>query len=167
MAGDEGKPHRYVMREDMFSIGDDYWIEDDDGHKVFKVDGKALHLRDTFVLQDMNGNEVAKIQERKLSIRDKMAIERNDKKLATVRTAMGLGDDYKIEVEGGDELKAHGHMATHDYRIVRKGDRVATIDKKWLRVRDSYGVEIEPGNDDGLILAAVVAIEHLSHREME
>ena len=44
---------------------------------------------------------------------------------------------------------------------------MATIDKKWLHIRDSYGVEIEPGNDDALILASVVAVEHLSHRDME
>src|ERR1051326_1567528 len=125
--GGDAKSRKYVMREKLMSIGDDYWIEDDEGHKVFKVDGKAMRIRDTFVLEDANGAEVAKIQERKLSIRDKMAVERDGKKIATVRTAMGLGDDYKIEVEGGDELKAHGHMATHDYRIERKGDRVATI----------------------------------------
>ena len=158
---------RYVMKQKMFGIGDDYWIEDDGGAKIFKVDGKAMRIRDTFLLEDRDGVEVAKIQERKLSIRDKMAIERNDKKIATVRTAMGFGDDYKIEVEGGPELEAHGHMSSHDYRIERDGDRVATIDKKWIAMEDKYGVEIEPDNDDALILAAVVAIEHLSHREME
>src|SRR5438309_6652625 len=96
--GAEEKSRKYVMREKMMSVGDDYWIEDDDGHKVFKVDGKALRIRDTFILEDTSGNEVAKIQERKPSIRDKMAIERDGKELATVRTSMGLGDRYKIEI---------------------------------------------------------------------
>ena len=30
------------MREKMFSIGDDFWIETGDGQRAFKVDGKAL-----------------------------------------------------------------------------------------------------------------------------
>jgi uncharacterized protein YxjI len=52
------------MREQLLSIGDDYWIEDESGRRVFKVDGKAVRVRDTFVLQDASGQEAAKIQER-------------------------------------------------------------------------------------------------------
>ena len=74
---------RYRMREKMFSIGDDYWIEDGDGNRVFRVHGKALRFRDTFVLEDASGREVGKIQERKLSLRDKMAIERDGHTIAT------------------------------------------------------------------------------------
>jgi len=28
-----------MMREKLLAIGDDFWIEDDDGDKVFKVNG--------------------------------------------------------------------------------------------------------------------------------
>ena len=66
---------RYQMREKLLSVGDDFWIEDEAGQKVFKVNGKAARLRDTFVLEDSAGDEVAKIQEKALSIRDKMEIE--------------------------------------------------------------------------------------------
>ena len=48
---DRGDDHVvYEMREQMFAIGDDYWIEKD-GEKAFKVDGKALRIRDTLVLE--------------------------------------------------------------------------------------------------------------------
>jgi len=56
--GDDGPSagSRYQMRQRLISIGDDYWIEDDQGRKAFRVDGKALRLRDTFVLEDAAGN---------------------------------------------------------------------------------------------------------------
>ena len=38
---------RYTMREKMFAIGDDYWIETDGGERMFKVNGKAMRIRDT------------------------------------------------------------------------------------------------------------------------
>ena len=38
-----------------WSIGDDSWIENDRGERVFKVDGKALRIRQTFVLEDAAG----------------------------------------------------------------------------------------------------------------
>ena len=39
---DGTKSTRFQMREDMFSIGDDFWIEDDSGQRIFKVDNKKL-----------------------------------------------------------------------------------------------------------------------------
>ncbi len=53
------------MREKLLSIGDDYWIENDQGERAYKVDGKAFRVRKTFVLEDTSGAEVARIQERK------------------------------------------------------------------------------------------------------
>ena len=62
--GDEAPVQRYQMREQLLSIGDDYWIEDESGRRAFKVDGKAVRVRDTFVLRDASGQEAAEIQER-------------------------------------------------------------------------------------------------------
>lgn len=46
------KKHTYKMREELISIGDDYWIENEEGQKAFLVDGKALHLRETLLFKD-------------------------------------------------------------------------------------------------------------------
>jgi LURP-one-related len=46
---------RYRLRQKMLSIGDDFWIEDEEGERVFRVDGKALRLRQTFHLEDLQG----------------------------------------------------------------------------------------------------------------
>src|SRR5881227_2861936 len=104
---DETPTRRFQMREKMLSIGDDFWIEDEQGERAYKVDGKALRIRDTFVLEDREGNEVAKIQERKLRVRGTMAVERGGETLATIHKALvGIRDRFDIDVEGGDDLKA-------------------------------------------------------------
>lgn len=164
LRGDAGPaPRRYQMREKLLSIGDDYWIEDEQGRRAFKVDGKAVRIRDTFVLRDAGGGEVAKIQERMLRVRDSMQIER-DGGNATVRKALvGLRDRFKIDVDGGPDLSAHGNLVDHEYEIERDGDTVATVSKKWFRVRDTYGVEIEPDQDDALVLAITVCIDAMTH----
>jgi uncharacterized protein YxjI len=155
---------RYQMRQRLLSIGDDYWIEDEQGRRAFRVDGKALRVRQTFVLEDADGNEVAKIQERKLSVRDKMAIERGGDSLATVRKALvGLRDRFSIDLARGGEMKATGNIVDHEYEIDRDGQTIATVSKRWFRVRDTYGVEIAPGEDDALVLAIAVCVDALSH----
>ena len=153
---------RYQMQKKLLSIGDDYWIENESGERVFKVDGKAVRLRESFELRDASGAEVAKIQERKLRVRDSMKIEYAAGN-ATVRKALvGIRDRFTIDVDGGKDLRAHGNLVEHEYKIERDGDVVAEVSKKWFRVRDTYGVEVEPGQDDASILAVTVCIDAMT-----
>ena len=130
------------------------------------MDGKALRIRQTFVLEDAQGNEAAKIQERKLSVRDKMAIERGGATAATVKKAIvGIANDARSTSEGGEDMRAKGNFVDHEYEVERDGNVVASISKRWFRVRDTYGVEIAPGEDEAILLAITVCIDALSNRE--
>ena len=157
---------RYRMREKIFAIGDDFWIETEDGERAFKVNGKALRIRQTFILESPSGEELFKIQEKKLHIRDTMEIERDGHMVAKIKKALitPLRDRFAIEVEGGAELSAKGNIVDHEYEIERDGKKVATVSKRWLRIRDTYGIEIAPGENDALILAATVCIDEMSGR---
>jgi uncharacterized protein YxjI len=152
----------FRMREKMMAIGDDYWIEDGEGRKVLKVNGKAARLRETFILEDANGNELSKIQEKKLTVRDKMTIERGGTRATVRKRLLGIRDHYIIEVEGGEDLKAHGNIVDHEYEIERDGNTVAKVSKKWFRVRETYGVQLAEGQDVALILAITVCVDAMA-----
>src|SRR5438874_4591592 len=141
---------RYRMREKIFAIGDDFWIETEDGERAFKVNGKALRIRQTFILESPSGEELFKIQEKKLRIRDTMEIERDGDTVATIKKALitPLRDRFAIELADGGELNAKGNIVDHEYEIERDGDKIAEISKRWVRIRDTYGVEIAPGASD-------------------
>jgi uncharacterized protein YxjI len=161
--GDGPRRRRFQMRADLLSIGDDYWIEDEDGRRAFHVDGKAARARETWVLEDADGNDVATIREKKLSIRDKVRIELADGKEATVRKAMiSFGEKYVVDVEDGPELEVKGKIGEHEYKIERDGDQIAEISKKWFRVRDTYGVEVADDAWSVLILCVTVAVGALA-----
>jgi uncharacterized protein YxjI len=153
---------RFRMREKLIAIGDDFWIEDDGGHRVFKVNGKAARWRDTFVLEDPQGEELCKIQEKKLTVRDKMTIERGDTTATVHKRLLGIRDHYVIEVEDAEDLKAHGNIVDHEYEIERDGDTVAKISRKWFRVRNTYGVQLAQGQDVALILAITVCVDAMA-----
>jgi uncharacterized protein YxjI len=157
---------RYQMRQRMLSIGDDYTIENDRGEHVFKLDGKALRVRKTILFKDMDGRELCKIQERMLHLRDSMEIEGPDgKRLAMVHKALitPLRERWVVDVEDGPDLHAQGNFVDHEYTIERDGDKVAEVSKRWFRVRDTYGVEVAPGENDVLILATTAVIDTMAH----
>jgi uncharacterized protein YxjI len=157
---------RYQMREKLFAIGDDFWVETEGGERAFKVDGKALRVRSTFVLESVSGEELFKIQEKKLHIRDTMEIERGGDTVATIKKALitPLRDRFAIELEAGGELTAKGNIVDHEYEIERDGDKIAEISKRWFRVRETYGIEVAAGENDALIVAAVVCIDEMAGR---
>ena len=157
---------RYQMRQRMLSIGDDYEIENERGERVFKLDGKALRIRKTILFKDMDGRELAKIQERMLHIKDSMEIEGPDgNRMAIVKKAMitPLRERWVVKVEDGEDLHVQGNVVDHEYRFERDGAKVAEVSKRWFRIRDTYGVEVAPGESDVLILAAAAVLDTMAH----
>jgi uncharacterized protein YxjI len=164
--GRGGNATRYQMRQKMIAFGDDFWIENDRGERVYKVDGKALRIRKTLAFEDVQGHELCKIQERLLHIRDTMEIESpNGETLATVKKALitPLRERWTVHVSSGPDLEAQGNILDHEYTIEADGQKVAEVSKRWFRLTDSYGVEIAPGQNDVLILASAVAVDMMAH----
>ena len=56
-----------------------------------------------------------------------------------------------------------GNLLDYEYTIGEGRDKIAEVSKKWFRVADTYGVEIEPGQNDVLILAVAVALDSMVH----
>jgi uncharacterized protein YxjI len=152
----------YLIRKRLIALGDDFWVEDDEGRRVFHVDGKALRLRKTFVIETPEGEELAKVQERKLRLRRTMTIERQGTEVATVRKALvtPLRDRFTIELEAGGVLEAQGDLLDHEFTIAREdGVPVAEVSKRWFTLRDSYGLSVRPDQDPVLALAIAVSID--------
>ena len=132
----------YQMRQKLVSIGDDYWIENDQGERVFKVDGKALRVRKTLIFEDSHGSELLKIQERVVRVRDTMEIEdRDGHTVARVKKALitPLRDRWSVKVADGPDLEVKGNILDHEYTIEEGRAKVAEVSKKWFRVATPMG----------------------------
>jgi uncharacterized protein YxjI len=161
---------RYKILQKLISIGDDFWIENDEGKRVFKVDGKALRLRKTLFFEDIKGNKLAKIQERLLPIKETMVVEDAEgNQLAVIKKGLiaPLGDHWSVNVRGGPDLDVQGNILDHEYSINERHQKIAEVSKKWLSITDTYGVEIDDGQNDILILAIAIAIDMMAHDEDE
>ena len=163
--GVRGDAVRYQMRGKLISIGDDSWIEDASGRRAFKVNGKALRLRKTLVLEDPDGAELLRIQDRPVRVRDVMEIEdARGRTVATVRKALiaPLRDRYTVDAESAGQWTVQGNIVDHEYEIESDGRKIAEVSKRWFRVRDTYGVEVAPGQHDVLLLAVTVCIDSMA-----
>lgn len=156
---------RYIMRERILSWGDDFTIRNDDGKDAYYVDGKVLSFGDKLSFRDAEGNDVALIDQKLLSIGPQYEIIRGGKTVAVVKKQLFtlFRARFTIDVPGPDDLEAKGSFLDHEYTFERGGRQVARVSKKWFSFSDTYGIEIDDGEDDVLILASAVVIDLVSH----
>jgi len=160
---------RYVMRQKVFCLGDDYTIKDESGQDRFIVDGAAFTIRDSTSFRDMAGNELCHIHKRLLSLGPTYEIDRGGSTITVAKHLFALFKcRFTVDVPGPNDLEAVGNFTDHEYTLTSASGRVvATISKKWFAWTDTYGVEIADGQDDVLILAVTVVIDLCCHGDKQ
>jgi uncharacterized protein YxjI len=162
---------RYLVRERLFSIREDFWITDEHGNRAFFVEAKFLSLHHTLKLEDPSKRTLAEIKHRLVTFTDAMEVEHDGRVVATVHRAVfsPLHHRAKIDLhhDGGGHWEAVGNIIDKDFEINDGHRPVARISRKWFRVRDTYGVEVAPGENDALIIAIAVCLDRIHHDEEE
>jgi uncharacterized protein YxjI len=135
----------YVKRK-MASIGPKFWFETPDGSRLGEVNGKVLTVRPTFEIYDAQAKLVGVVKKKVLKL---------------------LGSEWWLEDGSGQEIaRIKGNVTEHDFTIQSpSGDPIAQIHKKWVSVRDSYGVEVLNSTlDPYVVLAYAIAMDHVEYK---
>ena len=163
--GRGGSATRYKMREKMFAFGDDFWIENEQGQRVYKVNGKVLRIADSLDFEDTHGKTLVKMKGKVITVRGQIRLDREGGQGGVVKKDLIniVRDHLVLSVDGGKEYDIKGNFFDHEYEFHQGRDKVAEVSKKWFRIADTYGVEIEQGQNDILILAISVAVDMMAH----
>lgn len=161
--------HTYVLNQKLMSLSGDLWIEDEQGNNAFEVDGKAFNLRRTLILNDLSGNPLYEINKSLAHLHRTFEIKHDGAIVATIQEALVnfLGDHFTISLAADGELSVSGNFIDREFRVSRAGTDVIVASRKWLSVRDSYGVQVAPGFETALAMAIVVALEQMELEERE
>ncbi len=158
------------MRDKIFAIGDDYWIEDEEGRHAFLVDGKALRLRDTLELKDPDGRVLVTLREKMFSLRDAMTIERDEQPLATIRKKRLslLRNHYRVALVEGTELDVSGRILDREFAVEYEGELLAHISRRWFKVRETYAVNVvREDADAALLIAVAVCVIRMAEKDSD
>jgi uncharacterized protein YxjI len=160
---------RYAVREKLFSIGDDFWITDEQGGNAFLVDGKVLRLRQTLEIQDPDGHVLVTVRKKLIAMHETMEIEQDGAVVATVRKALisPLHHRSVVDLADGSQLETVGNILDKEFEIRAGSQVLARISRAWFRIRDTYGVDVAPGQADVLFLAIAAALDRIQHDEEE
>ena len=155
--------NRYIMRQRMMALGQDFNINNAAGQPCFKIDGKVRIIKESLKFRDMQGNLLYKLDEKVLRIRESFDILKPDGSLAAkVHNAVfdPLRERFTIEIPGGENMTTMGKVIWAQYDITRGGRQIAKISKQFSWIgRDQYVVDVLQGENDCLILAITVVID--------
>jgi uncharacterized protein YxjI len=156
---------RYLVRERLFSIREDFWVTDQHGRRAFFVVGKALSFREAFRLKDARGRRLATIRKRLLTFTDAMEIRHRGSLVARVHKAVisPLHHRAIIDIRGRGRLEAIGNIINKDFEIRDGRHVIARISRAWFRIRDTFGVDVAPGENDALILCIAICLDRIHH----
>lgn len=155
--------NRYVMRQRVFALGQDFTINNAAGQPQYKIDGKVRLVKESLKFRDMRGNLLYQLDEKVLRIRESFNILKPDGSLAAkVHNAIvdPLRERFTIEIPGAENMVTMGKVIWAQYDITRGGRQIARISKQFSWIgRDQYVVDVLAGQDDCLILAVTVVID--------
>jgi len=156
---------RYVMRQKLLSLADNFTIKNEQEQDVFLVKGKFFSFGDKLSFQDLAGNELVFIEQRLLNWSPTYELWKGKDLLAVVKRELFsfIHHRFTVDVPGPDDLEAEGDFLDHEYTIARGDHVVATVSKRWFSWTDTYGIETVDGADDVLILATAVVVDMVCH----
>ncbi|MGZ9932211.1 LURP-one-related/scramblase family protein [Streptomyces sp. NC-S4] len=161
---------KYLVRDKMLAIGDDYWIEDEDGRHAFLVDGKALRFRDTLELKDPDGLILITLREKLFALRDAMTLERDERRLAVIRRKRLslVRGHFRVTLAEGTELDVSGRILEREFKVEYDGELLALVSRQWYRLRETYAVDVvREDADAALLIAVAVCVIRMAEKERE
>ena len=159
-------PKLFALHQTLLSFSGDAWIEDDQGNRVYEVDGK-IALSRTLDLLDPDGTVLLTLQQPLMSLHRSFAITRGNEPVGNVEKDLFtfLGDRFTITLAGGETLQGSGDFLDHEFRVSRGDTDVLSASRSWFSMHDTYGVQVADGFDEPLALGIAIAIEQIEAQE--
>lgn len=154
---------RYLIRQKIFSIGDSFTIKNEQGNNVFTVRSQIFSFGKKLRIFDLMDNELCYIEQKLFKFMPEYDIYMYGSHIANVKKKFAFfKNDFVIE-SSGNNYYAEGDLWAHEFSLYNGGRLVATISKEFFTFSDTYGVDIDDGEDQVSTLALAIVIDMVCH----
>lgn len=155
----------YIIEQKIASLRDTFGIKDRSGNLLAYVKKKLVSWGPQFYFETPDGGRLGEMRGKVLAVRPTFEIYDPQGLVAVVKKKVLklLGSEWWLEDSAGKEIaRIKGNITEHEFSIQNpSGVTIAQIHKKWVSVRDSYGVEIlSQETDPFVILSYTIAMDH-------
>ncbi|HEX3029981.1 MAG TPA: LURP-one-related family protein [Clostridia bacterium] len=156
---------RYIIRQKIFSLGDSFTIKDEVGNDVFIVRSQLLSFGKKLRICDLLGNELCYIEQKLLRFLPEYDIYIGGQHALNIKKKFAMfRHDFDIRGTGAQYF-VNGDFWAHEFGIVKDGRQVAQISKAFFSFSDTYGLDVDDGEDQISTLALAIVIDMVCHDE--
>lgn len=154
---------RYIVKQKIFALGDNFTIRNEHGEECYRVKGKVFSLGDKLRIYDMQGNELVYIEQKLFRFLPEYSIYYLGNLYATVKREFSLFRP-KFQIFGTHgQYRVEGNVWGMDFSIFRENELAAQVSKRWFSFSDTYGVDIIGDEDPVFMLALVIVLDQVLH----
>lgn len=154
---------RFMVKQRVFSLGDNFTIKDGAGNEHFIVKGKIFAFGNKLRIYNMQEQELFYIEQKLLRFLPEYTIYQLGQQVATVKKELTFFKPrFNIWSTMGD-YSIQGNFLGMEFSIYKNGNYIAQVSKRWFSWGDTYGVDIINGEDYAFILALVIVIDQVIH----
>ena len=155
----------YIIEQKIAALRDTFGIKDRNGNLLAYVKKKLVSWGPQFFFETPDGTRFGEMRGKVLTVRPTFEIYDRQGLVAVVKKKVLklLGSEWWLEDSAGKEIgRIKGNITEHDFSIQSpSGGEVAQVHKRWVSIRDAYGVEIQSQEIDSyVVLAYVIAMDH-------
>jgi uncharacterized protein YxjI len=155
----------YIIEQKIAALQNTFGIKDRNGNLLAYVKKKLVSWGPQFYFETPDGTRLGEMRGKVLAVRPTFEIYDQQGLVAVVRKKIMklLGSEWWLEDSSGTEIaRIKGNISEHEFSIqTSSGAQVAQIHKKWVSIRDSYGVELQSESiDPYVVLAYVIAMDN-------
>jgi len=158
-----------VMKKRILSLREHYDIEDRSGNRLAEGEGNFIQIPAEFQVKDPRSNtHIMKIEGKILTLHKQFTIkDNNGVPLGIIRKKIVklIGQEFWIEKDGAEIMRIYGNFVNHDYSMEVGGQQVASVHRKWVSIRDQFGISMTGSVDPRLVVGATIVIEHIMVEE--
>lgn len=156
---------RYLIRQRVFSFGDNFTIKDELQQDRYIVRGKVFSFGDKLKIEDLNGNELFYIEQQLFRFLPEYYIYAGGQEVAKVKKQLTFFTPKFIIDSINGSYDIEGDFFGYDFQITKDGRVVAAISKRWFSFSDTYGIDIADGEDHAFLLTLAIVIDQVLHDE--
>jgi len=158
-----------LLTKKILSLREHYDIADRSGHVLAVGEGNFIQMPAMFKVTDSSyGQTIMQIVGKLLTLHNQFTItDYLGVELGTIRKKLMklIGEEFWIEKDGRELMRIYGNFVEHDYSMEMEGRVVAQVHRKWVSLRDQYGISILGNVDHRLVIGATIVIEHIEVAE--
>lgn len=145
------------IKQKVFTIGDKFSIYDVNGNEMYTVQGEVFTLGKRLHLYDTIGNELAYIEQKLFNFLPTYDVYVRGMHICRViKKVVFFSQSYDVV---GLDWQISGDFFAHNYDITKNGALIASVNKEWFTLGDSYKISFGHGVDTIAALAVVLVID--------